>query len=610
MFPKRNILAKIPWMGIAALLMTLIMVLDPVLALAEESGSGEEIVIFSSDGNETVVGGNSSDSDESDDTYFGGSIQGKTAAIIDDDEIWALVDKEELRSLVDVEELRTSIDVPALIDSIDKDELCAGINGMELLSEISEEELKEEFVERKLEEEFFIIDEETGEGKIVTEEEFTALKGDIAKEAASEAESSFAEKIDEETVVLEDGREVTTFKVKLPEGVADSHPIDVTNVQLPVMGATSPFDFIIDPMELIYQTDAAKYGGGRVEEGASVLFRNSKGEYDFSHKSDMLEVINRSNVPVRITISASIQNPDSVPLVTSFSELSGDEPSLFMALADDYGIASVITSYDEASFEVSLSAAPDGTYVYSYNEATGSYDYAFAKGAEDAEFDSVSFGIIASCNTEADWTQVDSWPVISVNWKVTPMLTDWAEVSGEAAYQAAMKLIETEEFDAFKLVKAAELAEERLIECILEKVNELKDEALEKLVEEEITKLAYRKYAEMMEENTGADPEEKPVASADGDNTVKIIESGDSEDTLNIIESSDNDKEDAPEITESDSPADKEGTSESEEEDIKFEEAKDPLAEPEVELKESNKNTESDSSGNGEEVEIFESESD
>lgn len=604
MFPMRNILAKIPWMGIAALFMILIMVLDPVLALAEESGTGEEIVIFSSDGDETVVGEAGSDSD---DAYFGGSIQGKIAAIIDDDEIWALVDKEELRSLVDVDELRSSIDVPSLIDSIDKDKLRAGIDGMELLSKISEEELKEEFAERKLDEEYFVIDEETGEGRSVTKEEYIELKGDVTEDAADDADSSFAEKIDEETVVLEDGRKVTTFKVKLPEGVADSHPIDVTNVQLPVIGATSPFDFIIDPMSLIYETDAAKYGGGRVEEGASVLFRNSKGEYDFSHKSDMLEVINKSNVPVRITISASIQNPDSVPLVTSFSELSGDKPSLFMALADDYGIASVITSYDEASFEVSLNAAPDGTYVYAYNEATGSYDYAFAEGAENAEFDAVSFGIIASCNTEADWTQVDSWPVINVNWKVTPMLTDWDEVIGEDSYEAAMKLTETEEFDAFKLVKAAELAEERLIELILEKVNELKDEALEKLVEEEITKLAYQKYAEMMEEKTGADPEEKPVASGDGDNTVKIIESGDSEDTLNIIESGDNDKEDAPEITESDSPADKEGTSESEEEDIKFEEAKDPLAEPEVELKESSKSEESENSENGRDVEIFES---
>ena len=599
----RNILAKIPWMGIAALLMTLIMVLDPVLALAEESGSGEEIVIFSSDGNETVVGGNSSDSDESDDTYFGGSIQGKTAAIIDDDEIWALVDKEELRSLVDVDELRSSIDVPSLIDSNDKDELRAGIDGMELLSKISEEELKEEFAERKLDEEYFVIDEETGEGRSVTKEEYIELKGDVTEDAADDADSSFAEKIDEETVVLEDGREVTTFKVKLPEGVADSHPIDVTNVQLPVMGATSPFDFIIDPMELIYQTDAAKYGGGRVEEGASVLFRNSKGEYDFSHKSDMLEVINKSNVPVRITISASIQNPDSVPLVTSFSELSGDKPSLFMALVDDYGIVSAITSYDEASFEVSLNAAPDGTYVYAYNEATGSYDYAFAEGAENAEFDAVSFGIIASCNTEADWTQVESWPVINVNWKVTPMLTDWDEVIGEDSYEAAMKLTETEEFDAFKLVKAAELAEERLIELILEKVNELKDEALEKLIEEEITKLAYRKYAEVLGEADERDVEEKTSESGESDDKVKIIESSDTEESVNIIESG---GEEAPDITESDPPADKTGDPGSEEEDIKVEETKDPQAESETEFKESDTSEGSDTHKSGEAVEFFE----
>nr|MCR5156964.1 hypothetical protein [Butyrivibrio sp.] len=58
MFLDRNVLTKPQWMGIAALIIALIMTLNPVLALAEEADSDEEIVIISSDGEETVIGGN------------------------------------------------------------------------------------------------------------------------------------------------------------------------------------------------------------------------------------------------------------------------------------------------------------------------------------------------------------------------------------------------------------------------------------------------------------------------------------------------------------------------------------------------------------------------
>ena len=85
---------------------------------------------------------------------------------------------------------------------------------------------------------------------------------------------------------------------------------DVVSVALPAISedGESPFDFIIDPQGLIYATDAAKYGGGKVEESATILFRNHDGEYDFSRRSDSLTVKNRSNVPVIVTITASVEN--------------------------------------------------------------------------------------------------------------------------------------------------------------------------------------------------------------------------------------------------------------------------------------------------------------
>lgn len=575
MFLDRNVLTKPQWMGIAALIIALIMTLNPVLALAEEADSDEEIVIISSDGEETVIGGNVVFDEPGDDEGLVGSAQGKAAEILDDDEIWALVDKDELRSLIDVDSLRAGIDVLALMESIDRDELRAEIDAEALLSEIDEEDLKEEFEERKLDGEYFVVDDQTGEARIVSEEEYAELKNTAAI-ADNEADSSFdeetdevviedaaedfvedsiedaslAEIISEETHVLEDGQEVKTFMVKLPGEEVDSHPMDVINVQLPIIDESSPFDFLIDPMKLMYNAYSS-FDGDIVVEDAGVLFKNKDGQYDFSHKSDMLKVVNKSNVPVKLTIRASIENPESVPLVDSASELYGEDPNLFMALADEVGVASVITSYGEALIETVLEPAPEGTYSFTWDEENGKYNYFVndvsedivedgaeedieenAEETEDSVFDSYSFGVEAACNTEADWSQVDSRPVINVEWNVEPVLTDWDKVNAELeAERRAQLLANEEEFEAFKLVKAKELAEERLIELISERLNELKELEIEAMIEEEVTRLALEKYAEIMgiEDMYPEEAETTIIEGGDDQENVEIIESNSSE---------------------------------------------------------------------------------
>ncbi len=575
MFLDRNVLTKPQWMGIAALIIALIMTLNPVLALAEEADSDEEIVIISSDGEETVIGGNTDNSEGDDSGSFDGYAQGRAAEILDDDEIWALVDKDELRSLVDVESIRAGIDVLALMESIDRDELRAEIDADALLSEIDEEDLKEEFSDRKLDGEYFVVDGETGEARIVGEEEYAELKGsdtiadneadssfneetdEVVIEEAAE-EDSLAEIISEETHVLEDGQEVKTFMVKLPGGEVDSHPMDVINVQLPIIGDNSPFDFLIDPMKLMYNAYSS-LDGDIVIEDASVLFRNKDSEYNFSHKSDMLKVVNKSNVPVKLTITAIIQNPESIPLVDSASELNGSDPKLFMALTDEVGVASVITSYGEAIIETVLEPVPEGTYSFQWDEETGKYNYFVSDVSEDVAeentegnveetensgFDSYSFGVEAACNTEADWSQVESRPVINVEWNVEPILTDWDKVNAELeAERRAQLLANEEEFEAFKLVKAKELAEERLIELISERLNELKELEIEAMIEEEVTRLALEKYAEIMGIEV-MNPEETETT---------LIESGEDQENVEIIESDSSESESTNDNTESDS---------------------------------------------------------
>ncbi len=482
MFLKGNILNKSQWMGIAAVFMAFVMALNPVPVLAEEGNSDDVIFFFDGDGNESTIGSTNGNT-SSGNTSSGGVVEGRAAEIIGENEVWAFVDKEELRPLVDVDALREKIDVDAIRESIDREKLKAEIDGSALLKGISEEELKQEFVERKQKGEFFAIDEET--------------------------------------IVLEDGREISSFKIKLPEQSeqdqseeeksVQNHPVDVTNVQLPVIGEDSPFDFIIDPLGLIYLTDAAKYGGGRVEEGATILFRNSEGEYDFSHKSDMLKVVNKSNIPVKLVITASISNPDAIAIVGSEYDLFGDQPSIYMALEDEDGVDTVITGDGEAVIETVLDAAADETYVYEYNTETGTYEYYMAEDAENTEFPSFSFGLTACSNTEANWDDVDVRPIVSVNWKFEPVLTDWDLLFAEQ---------DAEEYAAFKLVKLNELVDARLEELLEEKVEELKELELQQLIEDELLILAGEKLAEIHAE-TGEEAIEETGTGAGNDTGVE-----------------------------------------------------------------------------------------
>ena len=221
---------------------------------------------------------------------------------------------------------------------------------------------------------------------------------------------------------------------------SDKHPVDVVNVKMPVIGEDSPFDFIVDPMGLIYSTDAAKYGGGRVEEGATVLFKNTNGDYLFSSNSDVLTVANYGNVPVRLTIKANVTNPGGISFVDSRSQLSGSAPSIFMALCDSEGIRSVMTEYGEAKIEVILAAAPDGTYSFSWNEDSDRYDYVIAEDLEEEVFDSFSFNICADCNAQGNWGSLDDAPTISVSWQTEPVEPEKDEFDQEVEkYESAIE---------------------------------------------------------------------------------------------------------------------------------------------------------------------------
>ena len=229
---------------------------------------------------------------------------------------------------------------------------------------------------------------------------------------------------------------------------------DVVSVALPAISedGESPFDFIIDPQGLIYATDAAKYGGGKVEENATILFRNHDGEYDFSRRSDGLTVKNRSNVPVVVTVTASIENLGDIELSGSKDYGDSDACSMYLAVVDDEGNEKPISEDGEISISTEMRKAPEDAYIYRIDEENGSYSYELSRSPEEIDFDSYSFGLTGYCNPNGNWQDVAVHPVVKVTWKVEPVLSDEEEEEPEqqeeleeAATAASSELTEEQE---------------------------------------------------------------------------------------------------------------------------------------------------------------------
>lgn len=200
---------------------------------------------------------------------------------------------------------------------------------------------------------------------------------------------------------------------------------NIISVDLPTVkeDEDSPFDFIIDPQNLLFKTDAAVFGGGVVEEGANLLFNNrTEGGVDFSKYSDRLGVTNRSTVPVMVTISAKITDADDLQIVQDKDFAEDNLPYVYLALVDDRGNEQPISKDSEVSINVKMEKAPKNAYVYTFDPETGKYEYGLSVPSEDIVFDTYSFGLTGECSSNADWSNVVVHPKITVTWDVEPIL--------------------------------------------------------------------------------------------------------------------------------------------------------------------------------------------
>ena len=203
---------------------------------------------------------------------------------------------------------------------------------------------------------------------------------------------------------------------------------ELISVELPVIptGSDSIFDFIIDPQGLINATDAIRYGGMSFEEGATLYFKNADGAYDYSRYSDMLTITNRSNVPVKVTITAWIENLGDLQIARD-DVFTDDVAELFLAVVDDEGTVLVLDEEGTVSITKELKAAPDNVYVYQYDEAAQSYQYTISENIEEIKFDTYSFGLTGACNPYGDWSTMVFKPVVNLTWSVEPVIVQKSE---------------------------------------------------------------------------------------------------------------------------------------------------------------------------------------
>ena len=223
--------------------------------------------------------------------------------------------------------------------------------------------------------------------------------------------------------------------------LAKPERVDMVAVDLPTFSEeVSPFDFHLDPWGLIYATNAARYGGGAVEEGATLCFRNQGGEYDFSSSSDKLTVTNRSTVPVKVIVKVRLEQVEDAHMIAEKS-FDDEECSVWLAIVDDRGNLQPISEEGETTLVTEMSAAPSGAYTYRFDEETQTYQYELtdvsdgsdvSEGSDRSEegmFDTYSFGLTGACNPNGDWSDADAHIVVKVTWDVEPLLS--SEPRGE-----------------------------------------------------------------------------------------------------------------------------------------------------------------------------------
>ena len=208
---------------------------------------------------------------------------------------------------------------------------------------------------------------------------------------------------------------------------------DVWNVQLPtkVVGDTT-YDFILDPEGLIEETEAARYSGATFTGDTGMFFANvsggdvsggdvSGGDVSYSPTSDAKTIINKSSYAVDVTVTATVKaavdSEHAVTLSEDNTFANDKTTSIYLALTDGTNTGVVKTSTKVATISSTIGAAPDGSYVYAYENDEQTYK--LKADLSDDIFEDYSFQLTGACNKAADWADFeDADPQVEIVYSV------------------------------------------------------------------------------------------------------------------------------------------------------------------------------------------------
>ena len=205
----------------------------------------------------------------------------------------------------------------------------------------------------------------------------------------------------------------------------EKNETEIVSVVLPIVEDTNIFNFFIDPQNFLFRA-YAETPNVYVEEGANLLFvRRADDNYYLGCESDKLSVINKSTVPIVVTVTARFEGVNGLSLVEYNDFSHSTDCEMYLALIDDEGNELSLSEDGEVSFEIELDRAPLEAYAYEYDEATGVYRYACEM--REIEFPTYSFGLKGSCNKDGEWYNITGKPEVLLSWNVVPLIEDKPE---------------------------------------------------------------------------------------------------------------------------------------------------------------------------------------
>lgn len=199
---------------------------------------------------------------------------------------------------------------------------------------------------------------------------------------------------------------------------------DVVSVVLPSIAVDdTTFDFILDPEGLIDATSAARYNSATFGTG-TLFFANTNEDGDvtgYSNASDALTVINKSSIPVDVSLSAAVTDATGITLTDDSTFADDTSASVYLAITD--GTNTVPITDAGASVSTQIDAAPTGSYKVQWNSTDEKYEFVLADEA-NTEFAEYSFQLTGASNTAGDWSGLEEVaPSVEVVWNVSAHLT-------------------------------------------------------------------------------------------------------------------------------------------------------------------------------------------